>query len=238
MTLYKGDLVDTIKNIFEIDAYQSKMGDDANIVTLSFSLSAKEPAEDLEKFLESGYDFILDSDVTSGEQSDGMYRVFVEIQRDRHANESIMKIMDGVAKLAGLQEWKFRYYKGFRSHDLSMDNLNEHVPLDSDNYGVKVNESNLENYKNFFNKSYIEESNLVDDILTIKKAYADPLHFKVLDFGEKNKVLDSINESFNTQDFAEVIFLSKYLGDYNITKYGHKLTLENTGQTLVLERLK
>ena len=65
MTLYKGDLVDTIKNIFEIDAYQSKMGDDANIVTLSFSLSAKEPAEDLEKFLESGYDLMKERSVWS-----------------------------------------------------------------------------------------------------------------------------------------------------------------------------
>ena len=237
MTLVKGDLVHTIKDIFEIDAYQSKMGDDANIVTLSFSLTAKEPAEDLEKFLESGYDFILDSDVTSGEQSDGMYKVFVELARDKHANESIMKIMDGVAKLADLTEWKFRYYKGFRSHDLNIDNLNEHVPLDSDNYGVKVNENNLENYKNFFNKSYIEESSLIDNILTLKKAYADPIQFKVLDFGNKTEVLEGINESFNVDDFAEIIFLSKYIGDYNITKYGHKLTFENKGNTLVLERL-
>ena len=53
MTLVKGDLVHTIKDIFEIDAYQSKMGDDANIVTLSFSLTAKEPAEDLEKFMKA-----------------------------------------------------------------------------------------------------------------------------------------------------------------------------------------
>ena len=46
--------------------------------------------------------------------------------------------------------------KNFKSFDLSLDNLNEQVPLDPDNYGIKVNESNLENYKNFFNKSYLE----------------------------------------------------------------------------------
>ena len=36
---------------------------------------------------------------------------------------------------------------------------------------------------------------------------------------------------------AEIIFLTKYIGDYNITKYGNKLTFENNEQTLVLERI-
>ena len=44
-------------------------------------------------------------------------------------------------------------------------------------------------------------------------------------------------ESFNTNDFAEIIFLSKYIGDYNITKYGNKFTLDNSGHTLVVERI-
>jgi len=111
------------------------------------------------------------------------------------------------------------------------------VPADPDNYGINVNESNLDNYKNFFNKSYVDQIDLLDDILTIKKPFADPIQFEFLDFGDKETVLQEINESFNTQDFAEIIFLSKYIGDYNITKYGHKLTFENAGKTLVLKRV-
>jgi hypothetical protein len=42
----------------------------------------------------------------------------------------------------------------------------------------------------------------------------------------------------NMNDYAEIMFLTKYLGDYNVTKYGTKtLTLENNGYTLVVERL-
>ena len=119
----------------------------------------------------------------------------------------------------------------------SIDSLNEFVPTDPDNYGIKVNESNLENYKNFFSKSYVDDIVMTESILTIKKTYADPLQFKFVDFGPTVSTLENIKESFNTQDFSEIIFLSKYVGDYNITKYGNKLTFENSGNTLVLERI-
>jgi hypothetical protein len=213
------------------------MGEDKNIVTLSFSVKDRAPADDLVKFLEGGYSFILDSDVTSGEQADGTYKVFVELERDRQANDNIMEIIDGISKLTEIDKFRFRYYKNFRSHNTSIDSLNEFVPTDPDNYGIKVNESNLENYKNFFSKSYVDDIVMTESILTIKKTYADPLQFKFVDFGPTVSTLENIKESFNTQDFSEIIFLSKYVGDYNITKYGNKLTFENSGNTLVLERI-
>ena len=40
------------------------MGEDEDIVVVSFSMRDKAPADDLVKFLESGYSFILDADVT------------------------------------------------------------------------------------------------------------------------------------------------------------------------------
>ena len=237
MGLRNGDLKDLVYDVFEIDSYASKMGEDKNIVTLSFSVKDRAPADDLVKFLEGGYSFILDSDVTSGEQADGTYKVFVELERDNKSNDNIMEIVDGIKKLSEIEKFRFRYYKNFRSHNISIESLNEFVPTDPDNYGIKVNESNLDNYKNFFSKSYVDDIVMTESILTIKKSYADPLHFKFIDFGPTVKTLNSIKESFNTQDFSEIIFLSKYVGDYNITKYGNKLTFENSGSTLVLERI-
>ena len=237
MGLRAGDLASLVYHIFEIDSYASKMGDDKNIVTLSFSVKSKEPADDLVKFLESGYSFILDSDVTSGEQSDGTYKVFVELERDSSANEHIIEITDGIKKLASLDALKFRYYKNWRSNPLSLEALNEVVPLDPDNYGIKVTESNMDNYKNFFNRSYVESVDMLDDILTIAKKYADPLTFRFVDFGDTVDTIESLTESINVNDFAEIIFLSKYIGDYNITKYGNKLTFENAGKTVVVERI-
>ena len=238
MGLRQGDLKDLVYHIFEIDAYASKMGDDKNIITLSFTVKDKPPADDLVKFLEGGYSFILDSDVTAGEQSDGNYRVFVEIERDKSANKNIMEIIDGIKKLAEVEDFKFRYYKGFRSHDVTIENLDREVPLDPDNYGITVSESNLNNYKNFFSNSYVEEIVMEDNVLTITKAYADKLMFEFVDFGETLKTVKRINESLDIMDsYPEILFLTKYLGDYNICKYGDKLVFENSERVLVLKRL-
>lgn len=238
MGLRQNDLENLVDNIFEIDAYKSKMGDDKNIITLSFVVKDKSPADDLASFLESGFPFVLDSDVTAGEQSDGNYKVFVEIERSSEANDQILEIASGVSKLANMDNLKFRYYKNWRSEDLTLENLSARVPLDPENYGIVVNETNLENYKNFFNKSYVEEISMNENILTIKKSWADPINFRFIDFGNKNNILNKIEESLNVNDFSEIIFLSKYIGDYNITKYGRKLTFENDGKTVVLERLQ
>ena len=54
---------------------------------------------------------------------------------------------------------------------------------------------------------------------------------------EKEEVLDRLDEKINVNDFAEVIYLCKYVGDYNITKYGDKLMFENADSALVLKRL-
>jgi len=39
MGLRAGDLKNCVYKVFEIDSYKSKMGDDKNIVTLSFSVN-------------------------------------------------------------------------------------------------------------------------------------------------------------------------------------------------------
>jgi len=77
-----------------------------------------------------------------------------------------------------------------------------------------------------------------DDIIKIKKKFADPVYFKFIDFGDKTQIMNDLTESLNFNEFAEVIFLSKYIGDYNITKYGNKLTFENQDKTLVLTRIQ
>ena len=82
MGLHANDLIDLVEPVFEIDSYQSKMGNDADIMVLSFTVLEKGAADDLVKFVESGYSFVLDADATTGEQSDGYYRVYVEIERE------------------------------------------------------------------------------------------------------------------------------------------------------------
>lgn len=232
MGLETKDLQYLVDKIIEIDSYKSKMGNDADIVTLAFNVTTESAAKDLENFFEKGYPFVLDADTSSGEQSDGFYRVFVEIERNKDIPTQIMELADGVKKLAGIDDIRFRYYKNFKSASLDEENLSI-VPIDSDTYGLKVNETRMENYKNFFSNSFAESIDMLDDKLIIKNTYAQSLKFEVTDFGKDI----TINEKINMEDMAEVIFLTKYLGDYNITKYGQHIVLTNEDYQLKLKRI-
>ena len=116
---------------------------------------------------------------------------------------------------------------------MTTENLSNEIPLDGDSYDIKTKESHLENYKNFFSNSYAESVELKDNVLEVKNTYQQPVHFEVVDFGKNME----IKETINMEDMAEVIWATKYLGDYNITKYGENLVLENQGYQLQLKRI-
>ena len=199
MSLQQYDLKDLVDNILEIDGYKSKMGADKDIVTVAFATKTKESADDLASFIERGYNFVLDADATSGEQADGTYKVFVEIQRDEGVGEQIMELANGLENLTGMGDIKFRYYKEFRSKPLTLEELSRVVTTDPKLYGVDSDILNdlsesVNNYSNFFNKSMVENITMWGDMLTIKKAWADPIAFKFVDFGPTQKTLDSIKE--------------------------------------------
>lgn len=233
MGLVHNDLAFLVDKIIEVDSYKSKMGNDADIVTLAFSVNGEQPAKDLENFLEKGYPFVLDADVTSGEQSDGMYKVFVELERNKDVPGQIMEIADGVGKLADTDGLRFRYYKNFKSLPLDEESLANSIPADSEAYEVKINETKYENYKNFFTNSYAESIDMIGETLIIKNTYAQPMRFEVADFGKELE----LTEAINMNDMAEVIFLTKTLGDYNILKYGNEIVLSNHGYDLKLKRI-
>ena len=167
MSLRQGDLRHMVDDIFEIDSFKSKMGDDKNICVLSFSVKENQVAKDLMTFIEKGYPFVLDADMTSGEQSDGTYKVFVELEREKENPTQILEIVDGIKKLSEIDNMKFRYYKNFRSKDATAEALSEMLPLDEDSYESTISNMQMENYQNFFSKSYVESVDMLDDIIQI-----------------------------------------------------------------------
>lgn len=238
MGLRTGDLRNLVHDVFEVDTYKSKMGDDKDILTLSFVVNDKDPADDLVKFIEGGYEFVLDADASAGELEDAKYRVFVELERGRHSIDNIVELLDGISKLTEIDDFRFRYHKQFRSHAATPEELEGEIPTDPDAYTLLVSESTMNNYKNFFNRSFVDSVELMDDILTVRKIYSQPLAFEVHDFGDATDINESLTETINVNDFAEVIFLTKYIGDYNITKYGQKFIIENEDKALVVSRIK
>jgi hypothetical protein len=238
MTYRAGDLIDLVSPVFEVDSYQSKMGDDADIVVVSFTVNENQAAKDLVDFIEKGYEFVLDADSTPGEIDNGKYKVFVELERNKNVSKNVMEVLDGVSKIANLENFRFRYHKSFKSHFADEQTLGENIPVDPDLYRTRMAESKIDNYKDFFSKSFLELTEMHGDELFIKKAYADPVGFVVKDFGDDSVIYENIDNKINMNDYAEILFMTKYIGDYNITKYGRSiLTLTNEGKTLVVERL-
>ena len=137
--LEQGDLARLIHPRLHIDEFESKMGDDSDIIVLSFKVDGKEPALDLMNFIERGYEWILDSDVSSGELDDGEYIVFAELERTPAAAEHIVGLLKDMLNLTGqdLEEWKFQYRKSSNEHDINEEEILSVVPHSSADYEAK-----------------------------------------------------------------------------------------------------
>lgn len=238
-SLMPKDLKYLVSNIFEVDSYTSKLGNDKDIVVLSFTVEDNEPAKDLVNFIERGYDFVLDADVGPHESKDGRYKVFVEIERNRHVPENILEMLHGIEKLTGIDNFKFRYYKSFRSIPANEQTLQEMIPVSKEDYEITIKEQSLNNFSNFFNQSYLENIDVKDDDIIFQKIYSDPLRMRIINAGPKQQIYENIEGRLmiESRDIAECIYLTKYLGNYNITKIGKAFILENEGFAVALEKL-
>jgi hypothetical protein len=238
MSLRSSDLRHFVKKVFEIDSFKSKIGNDADVVVLSFTVDHEDPAKDLENFIEMGYEFVIDADVSAGETDDGKYKVFVEIERTKHVAEQIREILDGIEKLADLDSMRFRYFKSFKSQEATLENLEETIPVTKDDYDAATDRNSMNNFSNFFSNSYADKLSVVDESISFKRPYSGTVSFNIVSSGNKKDIYESIRGPIvlEGKDMAEVMFLTKVIGNYNITKIGSTFIFERNGWAVALER--
>lgn len=236
--LRSGDLENYVSEVFSVDRYKSKMGEDADVLVLSFKVKEKYPAIDLMEFVEKGYDFILDADMSSGEENDGQYQVFVEIERTPKLEEQLSELLGGISQLCKIDEWKFKYQKSNKLVSFSRESISEQIPLTPEKYASKVLEIKETDIKKFFNQGAVDIELNEDNTIIFRRPYAGDLHAKFLAIGDRKSVEDkfpgalSLDESSQSQ----VFFLNKYLGNYEIDKIGNKFLIRNGKQALVIEK--
>lgn len=237
-SLHPEDLRGMVKKVFEIDSFKSKIGDDQDVVVVSFTVEYEDPAKDLENFIEMGYEFVLDADCSPGETDDGTYKVFVELERGRHVAKQIMEMLDGIERLTGMNDMRFRYFKNFKSQDATEENLAATIPTDKDAYLVATERNKLNNFSEFFSNSYADEIKLIDESISFKRIWKDTVTFNVVNSGSKKDVYESIKGPMmlESKDIAEIMFLTKYIGNYNITKISNTFIFENSGHAVALEK--
>lgn len=148
--LEQNDLKRLIHPELHIDEFKSKMGRDEDIVVLSFKVAGKEPAEDLVNFVEKGYDWVLDSDVSSGELDDGDFLVFVECERNPEAADNIIELLDDLMNLTDqkLSDWSLQIKSNPHEFDLTVDNIKDNVPLTPAAYLSRFGKKELDEMRN------------------------------------------------------------------------------------------
>jgi hypothetical protein len=228
------DLEYQVKPVFEVDTYKSKMGEDADVCTISFTVADRAPAKDLMEFIEKGYGFVLDADVSAGETINGEYNVFVELERNKDLIENIEELFYGVRKLTGVKNWNFKFYKNKDSIEYTKENLEQVIPSSPSIYEDFMNKVRTEGVKQFFNKTLMDDLELVGNEIIIKKPFGVTVRLEKID----EEV--SINESSPSVDensVAEIFWLTKMLGDYDISKYGDKFLFSNNDKSMLFKRI-
>lgn len=232
------DLKEMVHTVFEVDTFKSKMGEDRDVCVVSFRVKDRAPAKDLMEFIEKGYSFVLDADVSSGENKDGEYSVFVELNRTKKLAEEIKELCYGVKKLTGIDNFKFKYHKSDQEHSVTEEVLNSVIPESPVDYDGFVSRVKTEGIKKFFSKTLMDDLTLDQDLITIHKPFNQKLKLRMIDEGDET-ILENTKDviQVDSQSTSEVVWLTKVLGDYNINKIGEDFVLNN-GQKTMLIRLE
>lgn len=233
------DLKGYVSEYFTIDRYKSKMGEDADIVVLGFKVLEKHPAIDLMEFIEKGYRFVLDADMSAGEEVSGDYQVFVEMERTPNLPGQLRVLLNGLSQLCDCYNWKFRYQKSSGAIPFSEEKILEHVPTSRVAYEQKILEIKNNSVKSFFNQGAIDSVALEsDNTLTFKKPFFGDLSMKMIRIGKYEDLKDSLPGalSLDENSQSQVYFLQKYLGNYDIDKIGDKFLIRNGNKAMIAEK--
>ena len=236
--LKAGDLDGVVSKRFSVDQFKSKMGEDKNIMVLTFTVDGMAPAKDLERFAETGYKEVLDADATPGTLEDGKHRVFIEFARVESVDQHIRKFLDDLKNLANIEIFEFTYHKNVTPFEASAKNLADILPRTAIAYTQKINGMKLEETQTFFDKFQMMDCKLDNNIVEIKKRNADTLKFELHAFGNTNLIMNEI-KAFRIDEsaMAECMFLTKYFGPYQITKTTEdRFIFSKGGQSALLSK--
>ena len=123
------DMEGLLKPTIHVDEFSSKMGDDDDIVVVSFFVRDPQAAKDLMNWFEKGYDFVLDADRSPGEIKPNRYLVYVEIRRRSTAGGNVETLLNDLNTLTefDVSDWTM-HYKG-KEVPFSRDTFDQLVPL-------------------------------------------------------------------------------------------------------------
>jgi hypothetical protein len=224
---------------FSIDQFKSKMGKDQDVVVVAFKVKEKLPATDLMEFIEKGYQFVLDADMSTGEERDGQYSVFVELERTEDVPQQIVEIVGGMGLLCNHDEWHFRYFKDPNTYNATEQELAANIPLTEEDYLSNMQSIKQNSISEFFNKGATDNIKIdTQNNISVHKPFSDPLTLKLIALGEYNKIKDDIQGGIQLDEDSrnQTLYLEKYLGNYEIHKIDNKFLIKNGDRAIIVQK--
>ena len=218
--LHEGDLEDIVLPLISVDEFETKLDDDAIVV--AFFVKDREPAKDLNRFIQKGSVELLDTDVSPAPNEDGYYLVFVELERNEMFAERLIYILEALRGLTGITTWSGNFFGQEDIHEISeetLDDLVRQVSEDEADEGENIAESLTE----FFKESELEDMGVQGRILYLE-GITEALHFEIIDFGsfeelkEHNPVMDQ-GIRLDEQAQANVRDLRRILGEHWVVEH-------------------
>lgn len=141
------DMEGLLKPTIHVDEFSSKMGDDDDIIVVSFFVRDDQAAKDLMRWFEKGYDFVLDADKSPGEIKPNRYLVYVEIRRRSTAGTHVEQLLQDLNTLTEFEpgDWTM-HYKG-QEMPFTQEAFDATVPLSPKQYRDRY-EKDLNEWRN------------------------------------------------------------------------------------------
>lgn len=106
-----GDLENLVSPTISIDEFEAKSGSESEVLVVAFYVKDDQPAMDLATFIERGSHKVIDTEVSPAPDDEGHYLVFVEINKDETAMQTVLSILKDLKQIVDVDVWEFNFYK-------------------------------------------------------------------------------------------------------------------------------
>lgn len=182
--LREGDLEDLVLPLLSIDEYESKIDDDAIVV--GFFVQDRDPANDLNRFIQKSAVSLLDTDVSPAPNEDGYYVVFVELMRDHAFPRKVLDILATLSGLTGINNWQAKIHDEDGVFPVDEKTLTVKVRMDPVEDEVEALEREREiseSLNAFFRPSILDSMTYEQGTLTLERRGVSTT-LTLVDFGD------------------------------------------------------
>lgn len=231
-SLLPKDLEKMVLPTFGVDIFDAKTGDNTDVSVLSFRVRSESAAKDLSKFVEKEGDWIMDSDISTGEDDTGHFLTFVEIKRNNRLADRIQDLLEIIERLTEALDWQFTVGKRVVAYPANRENLEKMVPMNVDNFNKSVNEQKYERMVEFFDSTQFNTISVNENIVELQQFFQEfkPHSSLRLQVVLEDPEQDQIDETVSGTTNKHYRWLEKLMGE--------DITVEARGSSYILTNNK